>query len=69
MCLNFLYNCICNDRYFIIDALSWCIPAYLFLLSFIYIQLNFVFGVSILAISLILLSIKAYITYYYDDNE
>ena len=68
MCLNFLYNCICNDRYFIMDALSWGIPIYLFLLSFMFMPSEETFGFFILCSSLIMLFIRTCVAYNDDDE-
>jgi hypothetical protein len=69
MCCNFWYDCFWNDRYYIINALTWCIPLYLFFLSFMFIQTDFVFGMFVLIMSSILLCLRTYTEFYIEDAD
>ena len=51
-------DCICNDKCYFFYALSWCIPVFMLLLSFMFIEENYDYAEYILAGSLFLVIIR-----------
>lgn len=69
MCCKFWNDCVCNDRYYIINSLSWCIPLYLFFLSFMLMTFDYTFGIFIFVMSVVMLSLRTYTQFYVDNND